>query len=386
MPRRIRVLNLITQLVVGGAQESLFSALAFMDRQRYEIHIASAPGGTWEQRARSLCDKLHIIPHLRYVPFSPINDLLATAELIALLRRERYDILHTRSSKAGFLGRLAARLIHVPVVVHHIHGLAFNDRTHSSVVRWLFIIAERWAAKHCNKLIAVSRAMRTQALQAGIGSPEQLVVIYDPVDVRRFNHLPDKRVAKETLGIPPKAPAIGTVGRLSACNAPDVLVAIAEELAMRRPDCCFVIAGDGEMRTKLEKAASKTNSFRLLGFQNDIPLVLSAMTIYVGTSLWGGLPRSVIEAMCAGLPVVAFPAAGVPEVLVDGVTGLQADMGSSKDVVEKVLFLLDHPEQAKALGEAARANVLPLVDPEKHARELDALYERLMHNKTKIVQ
>src|SRR5579884_238799 len=152
--RRPKIAHVITELVVGGAVDNTLLSAAGMDRSRWEVHVVGAPGA-WVDRARAAAERVYVVPSMAR-PSRPAADARALMHLVALMRRERYDIVHTHSSKAGLLGRLAAHLVGTPVVIHTVHGFPFNDQTLPGVVRRVLLWSERCAARLTDRLIAVS--------------------------------------------------------------------------------------------------------------------------------------------------------------------------------------------------------------------------------------
>lgn len=375
--RRIRLLHLITELVIGGAQDNTLLTVEGLDPAVYEIDVAAAPGGGWVERARRAAARVHLLTHMRR-EIAPRHDLPALGEVYRLLRREHYDIVHTHSSKAGLIGRVAARLAGVPVVVHTVHGFPFNDLTYPRWLRAAYVWLERLGARCCDCLVMVAELNKEEALRRRIAPAEMMHVVYSGIDLRRFARLPHQRETRERLGLAPAGRVVGTVGRLSACNAPLTFVAAARALLERYPDLEVVIAGDGELRPQVEQAIANDPRIRLLGFRSDIPDILAALDVFLFPNLWGGLGRSVTEALAAGIPVVAFPVNGVPELVIDGVTGLHARVGDAADLAAKAALLLDQPELATRLAAAGRRRVFEHFSAERMVADLDALYRQLL--------
>ncbi|MCB0020500.1 MAG: glycosyltransferase family 4 protein, partial [Anaerolineales bacterium] len=354
--RRVRILHLITKLPYGGAQDNTLLSIAGLDRAVYDVDIASSPGGDWDERARAVARQrlsLHQLQH----QMAPARDLLAIAELVRLLRRERYDILHTHSSKAGLLGRIAGRVARVPLVIHTVHGFPFNDQTFSPRVRQLYLWLERLGARLSDQLIMVAELNRQEALARGVGRAEQMTVIHSGIDLTRFSALPDQAEARRRLNLPTDAFVAGSIVRIAACNGPELLAETALTLVKRHPQLHFLIAGDGKLFPQLQSQLADQPRIHLLGYRDDVPDILAALDAFVSTNLWGGLGRSITEALAAGLPTVAFPVNGVPELIQPGKTGLHAPVGDAAALADQVSWILAHPAAARQLGEKGRALV-----------------------------
>jgi glycosyltransferase involved in cell wall biosynthesis len=171
------------------------------------------------------------------------------------------------------------------------------------------------------------------------------------------------------------------VGRLSACNGPLIFVAAAKMLLNRAPDLQVVVVGDGELRPQVEEAVGGDPRFHMLGFRSDVPEILPALDVFMFSNLWGGLGRSPTEALAAGVPIVAFPVNGVPELVIDGVTGLHARVGDAADLAAKAALLLDQPDLARRLGAAGRERVFERFGADRMVADLDALYRQLLAEK-----
>ena len=375
--RKIKILHLITKLPYGGAQDNTLLSIAGMDRAVYEVDIASSPGGAWDERARAVARRRLTIHHLQR-QMAPAHDLLAVAEIVQLLRRERYDILHTHSSKAGLLGRIAGRIARVPLVIHTVHGFPFNDLTFSPRTRQLYLQLERLGARLSDQLIMVAELNRQEALARGVGRAEQMTVIHSGIDLTRFNALPSQADARRQLDLPPKAFIAGTVARIAACNGPDLLAEAALDLTNRHPNLHFLVAGDGKLFPQLQARLEGQPRIQLLGFRPDVPQILAALDAFVSTNLWGGLGRAITEALAAGLPTVAFPVNGVPELIQPGRTGLHAPIGDAARLADGVSWILANPAAARQLGENGRALVYGDFSAQRMVTDLDLLYRRLL--------
>ncbi len=377
MSRPIALLHIITRLSVGGAQDNTLLTVQGLDRARYRVDLASSPGGEWQARAGQAADRLHLLPRMKR-EMALGADSLTIRDLVRLLRREKYDIVHTHSSKAGFLGRVAARLAGTPVVIHTVHGFAFNDQTFSPYRQGMYLWLERIGARLCDHLVLVAATLRQEALARGIGRPDASSVIYSGIDLQRFDQLPDKDAARQCLGLPPTAPVVGFVGRLSAATAPLLFVAAAHRLLARYPDLHILLVGDGELRWAVADAVGNAPRLHCLGYRPDVPALLAAMDVFISSNLWGGLGRAITEAAAAGRPVVAFPVNGVPELIAHQVTGLHARTGDAADLAEQAAWLLERPALAARYGLAGRARAYADFSAGQMTAALDQLYQRLL--------
>ncbi len=378
--KRTRILHLITQMPFGGAQDYMLLCVAGLDRSLYEIHIATAPDGNWLPRAREVADQVHYLPNMRR-NLSPLNDLLTVRDIAQLLKSEPFDIVQTHSSKAGFLGRLAAKLAGVPIIIHTFHGFAFNDETFPKPIRQTYLTAERLSAHLCDHLVMVSRLNLEEAVQRGVAPRSKMSVIYNGIDLQQYADLPSKADARARLHLPADAQVVGTVGRLSACNAPMAFLTSAEILIHTHPKLHALVVGDGEMRAEVEARIGDQSRIHFLGYRDDVPAILAALDVFMFPNLWGGLGRSVTEALAAGVPVVAFPVNGTPELVEDRQTGLHAIVGDPVDMAAKTAEMLARPQYAEWLARHGRDRVHQLFCKEVMVAAHEQLYAELLSAK-----
>ena len=377
VPQKAKILHLITKLPYGGAQDNTLLSIEGMDKAAFAVDLASSPGGDWDQRARQAARRRFEIKHLRR-DMAPVSDLLAIRELVHLLRRERYDLLHTHSSKAGLLGRIAGRIARVPIIVHTVHGFPFNDQTFSPRMQQVYLNLERFGAHLCDQLIMVAELNRQEALTRGVGREAQMVVIRSGLDLTRFTGLPDKMAVRAQLDLPADAFVVGNIARVAACNGPNQLAELASQLVKRHPNLYFLIAGDGKLLPQLRARVGAAPRIKLLGYREDVPALLSAMDVFVSTNLWGGLGRSITEALAAGLPTVAFPVNGVPELIQPGKTGLHAPVGNASAMADRVTWIMTNPQEAQRLGVAGQKLVYEHYSAQRMVTDLDRLYRHLL--------
>jgi len=371
---RRKIAHVITELVVGGAVDNTLLSAAGMDRRAWEVHVVGGPGG-WVERARASSERVYVLPSL-VRPIRPMADARALQDLSAIMRRERYDLVHTHSSKAGLLGRVAAWLADVPVVIHTIHGFPFNDQTLSPRVREGLLWSERLAAHITDRLVAVAEPNVAEAARRGIDAAGPIAVVHSGIDLRRFDGLPDRAEARHRLGLPLDASIVGTVGRLHDCNAPLLFVDAMQQVLAGHPEVRVVIVGDGPLAEATRAAVGDDGRFHLFGHRADVPSILPAIDVFAFPILWGGLGRALTEAMIVGLPVVASAVNGVPEIVEHERTGLLVPPGDASALAGGVVRLLADRPLAQRLGRAARERVVPSFGADVMVQRLTALYER----------
>ncbi len=384
--RPARVCHVITRLELGGAQDNTLHTVRTLGPE-FEVSLLSGKGGLLDDEARGIPGiDLAFVPGL-VRPVSPLADLRATWALYRELRRLQPDIVHTHSSKAGILGRVAARAAGVPVVLHTIHGFGFNDRQ-PAPLRALLVGMERLVAPWTTHFIAVSRAQIEAGAALGILDRGRASVLRSGVHLEAFRsaarRFPSPRLAplRRELQLTEEAPLIGMVACLKPQKAPVDFVEMAARVLAGCPAAHFVIAGDGEMRSAVERRAGElgiAKHLHLLGWRRDIPEIMAALDVAVLTSLWEGLPRVVPEAIAAARPVVATAVDGTAEILRDGDNAFVAAPGDRAALAERVLRLLGDP----ALGVEMVARATPLLDEfdiDAMVRAQADLYRRLLES------
>jgi glycosyltransferase involved in cell wall biosynthesis len=384
------VLQIITRLILGGAQETvMLTADLLNDRPGWQVNVLSGPQtgseGSLIDSVRERGIPLTLEPAL-VREINPLKDLLAVVRLTRFIRRGGYRVVHTNSSKAGILGRWAAWLAGLglagprPAIVHTVHGWGHHERQHA-LVRRVFVLLEQMTAPITDKLIVVSPLNTEKGLTDGIASPDKYVTIRSGIELDRFRHPARPREAvRAELGIPGDAPIVGTVTRLSEQKAPLDFIAAAAQVAAQRPDVHFVLVGDGPLRAEVEAAIAAQGlreRVHLTGLRRDVPELMHSFDIFALSSLWEGLPRVLPQAMAAGLPIVATAADGNAEAVTDGVNGLLTPPGDSQRFAEALLTLLTDPATAAEMGRAG----LEMVDQfgaYKMVDDIEGLYESLL--------
>lgn len=377
---RIKVLHLITRLIVGGAQDSTLLTIEKHRRDRYCVHAAGNPAGEWSARARAVADVFHPIPNL-VNPISPRRDSAALLDIVRLLRRERYDVVHTHSSKAGIIGRVAARIAGTPAVIHTMHG---PTGLHDEMPAWkrgVFKAAERVAGRCTHHMIAVSDKTRQHIVELGLVAPDKTRTIYSGIDFAGLDGPWDAGAVRRELDLPPGTQVVVFVGRLDEAKAPDVLVAAFAEVVRSRPSTVLLLVGSGELETPVRAQIAKlgiAERVRFLGTRHDVPAILRTADLFALSSRYEGVGRALTEAMLLGVPVVAPEIFGIPEVVHHGATGLLFPRGDAPALARAMLAMLDDPARARRMGENARRLTRTLFDGNAMVRDIEALYEEVL--------
>jgi glycosyltransferase involved in cell wall biosynthesis len=374
------VCHIITKLELGGAQQNTLHTVAHLDPDRFRAVLVAGEPGLLDADARRLAGvEFHQIPSL-VRGIRPLSDLRALLALTVFLKRLKPAIVHTHSSKAGILGRAAAWLAGVPVVIHSIHGFGFT-RYQSAAVRRTLIAAECLAARITTRFFSVSEANRQLGIGLGLFPESRCAVIRSGVDVAAIRRIEvDTTAKKRELGLEPGRPVVGMVAPMKPQKAPLDFVRVAAKVAAKNPSAQFLFVGDGELRGAMETEIARLGldkSFRLAGWRRDVPAIMRCLDVFALTSLWEGLPRVYLEALASGVPVVGTRVDGAPEIVRDGVNGYLLAPGDINGMAERVLSLLANPTLAADMGRRG-ASLPPEFDIHDMVFRQEQEYERLL--------
>jgi len=382
---RYRVAHVITRLCHGGAQENTFHTVRLADTDRFESHLIAGrvpvQETTLEPAIAAAGVAVNHEPALVRRP-DPLNDYRALNALTRRFSEKRYDIVHTHTSKAGYLGRRAAKRAGVPIVVHTPHGNIFHGYF-NPIVSAFYAALERQAAGWTDRIIALTERGVEEHLERRIGRREQYGVVFSGIDVTPYEEAMAQRAAtRAELGIAEDELLIGGLGRLEPVKGFAYFVRAAREwIGAGRPGQ-FILAGHGSEAGLLrEKAAPLGDRFRFLGHRNDAARLFAAMDIAVVPSINEGMGRVVLEAGAAGVPVIASAVGGIPNVIEDGRTGI---LVSSRDVaaIGSALQTLAADVALRArMGAAARATIVPAYSLESMVSKIEAIYAELVEEK-----
>lgn len=382
--QRIRVLRIIARLNVGGPSVHASLLTRRLDPDRYDSLLVAGTEGPSEGSFLEL--EPQAMAALRRIPelgreIRGLHDWMAFQKIVRIIREFRPHVVHTHTAKAGTLGRLAAWLCQVPVVVHTYHGHVFRGYFSPAKTR-AFIAVERWLARRTTCLVGVSEQVRREVLALGIGSDDRFCVVPLGLDLDRFLHADARRgELRRELGVAADVPLIGLVARLVPIKAHEVFLRAAAAMTRFKPDAMFVIVGDGERRQALGALAARlgiAERVRFLGWRNDLDRVYADLDVVALTSRNEGSPVALIEAMAAGRPVVATRVGGVADLIVDGEHGLLCPMDDFAAVAAQVTRLLDTPDLRLRLREQGRARVHQSYGAPRLLDDMDVLYQRLL--------
>lgn len=384
--RPLLVTHVITRLIVGGAQENTISTvLGLQNAGGLRVHLLSGPTvgceGSLESSFRDRPGLLTIVPPLTR-PIRPLADLKALSELRRHFRETQPSIVHTHSGKAGILGRYAAHLENVPIIVHGLHGPSFGP-WQRPLANAIFRSAERRAGRVTTHFIAVANAMIQQYLAAGIGSADQYTRVFSGFPLDPFLQSNNSMELRGRLGIDREDVVLGKIARLFQLKGHDDLFLIAPALVKRCPRVKFLLVGGGPWENRFKRLAVRLGVEKHFVFAglvppSEIPPLTGIMDLLVHVSLREGLPRALPQAMAAGKPVAAYDCDGAGEVCLHNETGLLIPPRERQTLLESLVSLADDVDLRSRLGRAGREFVRERFSVERMLRDTESIYLKLL--------
>lgn len=370
---------MITKLELGGAQKHLLSLIRHLDKSKFNIFLFTSQEGMLLPDALSIPGLKVRTSKFLERRINPVKDFLALLEISWFIKNNRIDIVHTHSSKAGILGRWAGMLTGTKIILHTVHGWSFHE-FQLPAARKFFLFWERLSARFTHRLIVVSDYDREKGLAWRIGRVTQYRLIRYGINHQEFTAAENNRL-KQELGLNNGDLLVGMVACLKAQKSPQDFIRLASLARQAIPKVKFILVGDGLQRRRMQRLVHKLNlkdNVILTGWRRDIPQVLSAIDVFVLTSLWEGLPIAVLEAMASAKPVVATSTGGITEVISQGKTGFLVAPGCIEEMCQKLITLLVDTNLRKSMGANAREALKKgFPSEEETTRQTSALYEEL---------
>ena len=317
-----RVLQLITRSDWAGGQKVLYSIVYGLKKyypDEFEVEVAcGSENGMLISELEKIGVKVHVIENL-VREISPLKDIKAFFEIRKLIKSGNYDVVHLHSSKAGFLGRIAAKTLKVPLVVYTVHGWGPIEQ-YTGLKRKFFILLERFAAKHCDRIVLLCKRDLQKAREWKIGKEHQYVIIPNAI-------VPpptvEKGLLRKELGIPEEVKIVGNVARLDPPKNPFRFLEVAKMVTQKRSDVVFVWIGGSviedtygkKVQQWLEQNPEVKEKVFFLPFRKDAVKLMADFDVFLLTSDAEGMPLVVLEALSQGIPVVSTDVGCVGEVI-----------------------------------------------------------------------
>jgi len=388
MPKSLKICHVITRMIIGGAQENTLFTIIGQIRNGHDVTLLTGPTEGPEGKLLAAFNypeknKINIVTlNSLKREINPIHDLASYYQMIKFFKQEKFDIVHTHSSKAGIIGRLAAKKAEIKNIIHTIHGQPFNDYQN----KWknlFYILAEKYAAKKSDKILAVANAMIDQSLKNKIGKKELYTVVYSGMDLQPYLNAKRDNDLLTKLNIKKDNFVIGTVARLFPLKGYEDFIEAAFTLTKKYSNLKFLLVGDGILQKSLKEKILTLNieeNFIFAGLINpsEVYKYISIMDILVHLSLREGLPRSAVQGLASGKPVVAYNLDGTPEVVINGITGYTVNPGDTESVIDKISQLIEDDNLRNKMGENGRKTVIHNFNWETMVSCIESEYKNLV--------
>lgn len=385
-PHKPRALLVVTLFSIGGATETVVSLARGLKDHGFDVAIVSGPHvpseGDMLPAAKGLGLDVVILPGLvRSIHIW--HDLLAFFQLVNIIKKGRFDVVHTHSSKAGVLGRFAAWTAGAPVIVHTIHGVPFHPYMHR-LVRQSYILVERLCAKISNALVAVSHRIVQDCLQYGVGRKDQFVVIRSSFKSEQYlNNSSPTDAIRKSLGVAPDEFLIGKISRLSDQKGHAALLQVLPAVFRQHPRTRVVFLGDGEIRDSLMARVQQLSLGDRVIFAgavhpSEIVQYIAAMDLVVHVSLHEGLPRVLPQALALGKPVISYNLDGAPEVIRHGIDGLLVPPLDDAALCGAISTIIEQYPHFSKNCESGRAKISEQFSEARMVADTVVLYRKLL--------
>jgi glycosyltransferase involved in cell wall biosynthesis len=353
----------------SGQAAHVLSLVRGLDRSKYTLTVV-CPSHDVRTVTRLGATGVNVVP----LPMSRFDNRAASVALVRLLRSQRTDLIHVHSQEAAVWGRIAAKVAGVPAVVYTPHTIETRHRHW----RWLYYWLERCLGLFTDTLISVSTGQRLRLEELEVMPAERMVTIYNGINAERFQ-VPTNGVLRQELGGADGA-LVAQIGRLHEQKGPHIFLQAAALILRQRPDVTFLLVGEGPLAGELQVLARQLglrDRVRFLGWRDDVPQILATADVGVLSSLWEGLPYTLLEIMAAGKPTVSTDADGCGEAVLNGETGFIVPRRDPAALAQAILTLLEKPDLAKEMGEKGRKRVTEHFSLEAMITKTEAVYDAL---------
>jgi glycosyltransferase involved in cell wall biosynthesis len=396
--KKVKVVHIITKLELGGAQQNTLYTVEHLDKNLFDVYLLSGRGGILDGFAKSLVknsDVKVIFISTLVREINIIKDILAFIEIFELLRKIRPDIIHTHSSKAGIVARWSAFVLNLfsknkIKIIHTFHGFAFS-KFHNFFVRIFYITLEFFTGIISDRLIFVSIDNMNTAKKYKIGMAKNYVLIRSGIKIREFERVSFdnefKKLKMQNLNLTLKEKVITTIGPFKPQKNLVDFIKMVRFVIDELPDenLIFFIAGDGKQKNLLISLAKKLGVYekiKFLSWYKDIKGLLAVTDIFVMTSLWEGLPRSAVEALVAGVPVVAYAVDGLNDIIKSGINGYLIEPKDVFNLSKKVILLIRNPDLYNQIKKNTTQTIDKSFDIDYMVLQQQNLYFELTSSKT----
>ncbi len=376
-------------MITGGADENTLFTIEGLNKEKYEIDLI-----TGEEFDKNILNKVKNHPFdiiqikgLKW-KLNFLYDPIVLIKLINLMRKNHYDIVHTHTTKAGILGRIAAYISGVPVIVHGLHGSTFQA-FNSGLLNWLLFLFERLTGRFTDAYISVSKVLSEIYIEKGIGKKDNHYTVYSGMELSKFYHARDKinyQEKYEELGINAGEFLIGNVARLETRKGHRFLFDAFKNVVEKQKDgqVKLLIIGEGNKRKYLENYVKELNlgdKVIFTGYREDVEELMALMDIFVLTSLREGLPRVLVQAAAVGMPSVAFNVDGVSEIIKDNYNGFLVKVKDVKQLENRIVRYMNNEELVLLHGRNGREFIENKWSIKGMVDRIDKIYQKLITEK-----
>jgi glycosyltransferase involved in cell wall biosynthesis len=379
----MRIIHIITRLIRAGADENTVSTCLSQAASGHEVVLIHGNefDKSWYAELIGKIDLVKVDSLRR--PVSLKQDVAALLELRSIIARLQPDVVHTHTSKAGILGRVAAYLAGTRLIIHAVHILPFTNV--GGLERFVYLLAERFTAPITHAFIDVSQAMRDLCIAARVGGAGKHHVVHSGFELSKFRSARQPADWADVLGIKPgadKPPVLIILGALELRKRQLEFVSDFHHLLKSVPDAKLLIIGEGSQRSALQvqiRDRGLENAIKLVGFRADPEALIALADVCVLPSSHEGLPRVVVQYLAGGKPCVVSRLPGIEEIIDDGDNGLITSAADVKAAVFAARDLLLDPERVQRLARGARTTDLSRWDVSTMCKTIEAIYENLAY-------
>lgn len=384
---KIKVLHIITRLDHGGSSTNTIETVYRLNKEKYQTDLISGRTQDISGEIQNTLEKKNIqvkfINELRR-EIHPWFDIAALLKLYSWIRKGNYDSVHTHSSKAGILGRWAAKLAGVRIIIHTPHGHVFHGYSGPVLTR-VFIFLEKMTAQITDKIITLTDRGKDDHVQFKIAPRAKFCTIHSGIDFSQFHCSSDLNKVRNDYQISTETFLFGSVTRLDPIKGTDILISAMERICQQFPQTKLMIVGEGIDETKLKEQCQSleiSDKVIFVGYQKNVSELMHMMDVFVLPSLNEGMGRVIIEAMACGKPVIASRTGGIPALIEDGKNGVLVPPGDVQALVEAMSHLISLADRGSVLGQKARSKIFDdrheNYSIESMLSKIEKLYSELM--------
>ena len=376
---KIRILFVIDGLEFGGG-ERVFVQLAAGLRDRYQVFVASMPGGRFEQQVKELGIKFYPVSMSRQLSLKPI------CQIKEIVRDNKIELMHSQGARADFFARLAAKMLKPKVKVVNTTAVTVESYDVGALRKVAYLFFDRFSERYVDHFIVVSEALRRTLINTHKILPDKVINIYNGIELNEYRPNgkgvgSQKSEVRREFGLTKNIPVIGAIGRMVWPKGFEYLIRSIHEIAKNYPKVKVLLVGDGSLKRNLEGLTERLDlkdRIFFTGFRSDIKNILSAVDLLVVPSLLEGFPMITLEAMAMAKPIVAANIDGITEQITDGVDGILVPPKDPADLAKAVIRVLNDKELARTMGLAARKKVEQEFSLERMVSETEKVYLSLL--------